>query len=258
MASSLILNFASHVTQRKHGTEPKCALQGGKKRDRDMEGGEDSNPEEGARSSAQEPVSSSSVNPVLAGILYRSASTENTAALPRSLAPEQSQKALARVAVGKGIRHGFIPQLQPATSSINRTATTSSPQVVVPSPVQASLNALTNNFKNSLQGLQSSEQQQVTIESDCNQLPTDNISDQVVGSYQSGSSSTLTAQNIGYIPGSLRRDDSLVDLAMIPIVENGMEGADAACSTGFSFVDFPFDSSYFSNEDPLAGLPPEG
>jgi hypothetical protein len=237
--------------QRKHGNEPK-AVAGGKKRDRDEEGGEQSSSDVGVRSgNLQESASSTAVNPVLAGILYRSASTDNAAALSRSRAPEQSQKDLARVAVGKGIRHGFIPQQQQAAPSMNRTGVASSPQVIVPSPVQASLNALTNNFKNSLQGLQSSEQ---ATNDSANQLTSENVSNQA-NLYQHNSSATLTGPSLGYIPGSLRRDDSLVDLAMIPIADDGMEAADAGGTTGFSFVDFPFDASYFSNDDPLADPP---
>jgi hypothetical protein len=86
-------------------------------------------------------------------------------------------------------------------------------------------------------------------------MPGNTISNQV-DSYVGGQGS-LAAPNLGYIPGSLRRDDSLVDLAMIPIAEEGVETDEADHSTGFAFVDFPFDSSYFLNDD-LTDPSPQG
>ena len=61
---------------------------------------------------------------------------------------------------------------------------------------------------------------------------------------------TAPTGRVAYVPGSLHRDDSLVDLAMIPLVGDGtVNESNAATSSGFSFVDFPFDSNIFSNED---------
>lgn len=240
-----------HAFQRKQGNEPK-PTPGGKKRDRDDEKGGRSSSDDGGNSN-QEAPSSTSVNPVLAGILYRSASSDNTATQSNSShAPQQSQKALARVAVGRGIRHGFIPQQQHTGSSTSLNVAKSAPKVVAPSPVQASLNALTNNFKNSLQGLQSSEH---NVSGSGDHSVSGSISSQR-DLYQ-GANGAVLAPNIEYIPGSLRRDDSLVDLAMIPIAEEGFETAEGAGSIGFSFVDFPFDSSYFLNDD-LGDAPAEG
>ena len=231
------LNFAF---QRKQGNEPK-PTPGGKKRDRDDDKGENSNADDGVNSTQKS--SSTSVNPILAGILYRSASSDNTASLSNS-SPKQSQKALARVAVGRGIRHGFVPQQQQSVPTICRTGVASAPQVVAPSPVQASLNALTHNFRNSLQGLQSSEE---VASGSGDQSVSGSINSQN-GLYLRGQPN-LSEPNIGFIPGSLRRDDSLVDLAMIPIAEDGLDAAEGVSSNGFSFVDFPFDSSFFSNEE---------
>ena len=166
------------------------------------------------------------VNPVLAGILHRT--SDNTPGTTRTTSStmQQSQKAIARVAVGKGVRHGYVPQR--AKSTQNYHAST---------PVQASLNALTQNFNQSMhETTESATDVQGNYE------------------YQLPEPTPVTAAPAGrvtYVPGSLHRDDSLVDLAMIPLVGDGTTAdSNAATSSGFSFVDFPFDSNIFSNEDP--------
>jgi hypothetical protein len=147
----------------------------------------------------------------------------------------QSQKALARVAVGKGVRHGFVPNRNIAPASVVQT-TSQPPTIVVPSPVQESLNALTNNYRNSINELQKA----------------------VPGGFLGDLHNAATSHNTGdegstnclaYVPGSLRRDDSLVDLAMIPLAEDGTETNAAVDSTGFSFVDFPFDPDFLNSDD---------
>ncbi len=172
---------------------------------------------------------------MLVGILHRSSdgthggSTHNT-----NSTMQQSQKALARVAVGKGVRHGYVPQKTKSAQKYH--ASTSR---VGPSPVQASLNALTQNFNQSMHE---------TTES------IDLVGNyQDVSDYQLPDPTPVTAAPSGrvtYVPGSLHRDDSLVDLAMIPLVGDGTAAdSNAAASSGFSFVDFPFDSSIFSSDD---------
>ena len=42
-----------------------------------------------------------------------------------------------------------------------------------------------------------------------------------------------------YVPGSMRRDDSLVDLAMIPMIDGGTQ-ENMFASNGLTFVDFPW------------------
>ena len=191
---------------------------------------------------------------MLAGILYRSSSdnaltTNNTT--KNTL--QQSQKAIARVAVGKGVRHGFVPQQSKnrlknseSSSSVPATQQISTTRPVAPSPVQASLNALAQNFNQSMHE---------TIDSadDMEGKPAAVPSHQDMNEYALPTSvvSTNTAGRVAYVPGSLHRDDSLVDLAMIPLIGDGnLTENNAAASTGFSFVDFPFDSDIFSNEDP--------
>jgi hypothetical protein len=164
------------------------------------------------------------VNPVLAGILYRSSGDQQTSmnssdkkisASNPSMHPQRSQQALARVAVGKGIKHSYIlPNAKPASQA---TITIPNPLAVHPTPVQASLSALTNNFRNSLQELEgyTEENNQVTAVS--------------------------TTYAGGYIPGSLRRDDSLVDLAMIPMLDYSEPvSTDEQAAQGLTFVDFPW------------------
>lgn len=170
---------------------------------------------------------------------------------------QQSQKAIARVAVGKGVRHGFVPHqlhqnniLKNTNSSSNVLAAAAavaasssnnaqvSTRPVAPTPVQASLNALTQNFNESLQGA------------------TDSTNE--IEGKPAAANSALAIPNheveVGYVPGSLHRDDSLVDLAMIPGIigdEEITNEDNITSSTGFSFVDFPFDADFFSNDDPI-------
>lgn len=233
------------LIKRKQGNEPKSKT-GGKKRDRSGKEGK-------ARDSAGTKTARDTVNPVLAGILYRS-SGDNTSE-PSSNANnsrlQQSQKAIARVAVGKGVRHGFIPKTknrQNSTDSSTQGIGTQhiSTSHVTPSPVQASLNALTQNFNQSMHE---------TIESngEADPNPAAVASNQDDNQYQLPAPtpvSTGSAGRVAYVPGSLHRDDSLVDLAMIPPLGDGSatENNSAALSS-FSFVDFPFDSNIFLNDD---------
>jgi hypothetical protein len=147
----------------------------------------------------------------------------------------QSQKALARVAVGKGVRHGFVPNRNNAAASVIQS-TSQPPTVVVPSPVQASLNALTNNYRNSLNELQ-------------NAVPGGFSGDTQAVTTSCNGGDEGSSNYLAYVPGSLRRDDSLVDLAMIPLAEDGTETNAVVESSGFSFVDFPFDPNFLTNDE---------
>ena len=229
--------------QRKIGNEPRA--RGGKKRERDEQG----RVLAGQKSGSQEAYS--------VGTTAASSSTPHSAAYAVSAnntnhVVDQSQKALARVAVGRGVRHGFVPQQNRIAASSNINANVSkSPSLVAPSPVQASLNALTSNYRNSLNELQSATDQDVTNYSSSN---TQNagltaVSGQQYAPNHGNSASTSSSTNLGFIPGSLRRDDSLVDLAMIPLADDGEGLSSAAASTGFSFVDFPFDPNFLSGDD---------
>jgi hypothetical protein len=253
------------LSQRKQGNEP-TAKKGGKKRDRSGKQGKPATARNIGRCSNTVGATNDAVNPVLAGILYRSSSdiaittsnnnnnNVNTNSINNTL--QQSQKAIARVAVGKGVRHGFVPQqlhqnniLKNTNSSSNVLAAAAavaasnsnnaqvSTRPVAPTPVQASLNALTQNFNESLQGA------------------TDSTNEIEVKPAAATTAPAIPNHEVevGYVPGSLHRDDSLVDLAMIPGIgdEQITNEDNITSSTGFSFVDFPFDSDFFSSDDPI-------
>jgi len=235
------------LIKRKQGNEPKNKT-GGKKRDR-------SGKETKARSSSNSKSACDPVNPVLAGILYRSSGENITVSTnsTNSSTLQQSQKAIARVAVGKGVRHGFVPQLSksrlknPATSSQISGRQQVSATRITPSPVQASLTALTQNFN---QSMHETIKSNVDMKGESHTV----ASHQDIKQNQLPAPAALPTGNQGrvsYVPGSLHRDDSLVDLAMIPIIGDGtiME-SNGDVSSGFSFVDFPFDSNIFSSDDP--------
>jgi hypothetical protein len=135
--------------------------------------------------------------------------------------PPQSQQALARVAVGKGIKHSFsLPQQNSAVKLPPLVVPNTSNSSVAES-TQASLSALQSNFQNSLQDSQSQGAESTT---------------QARDAYNNQESETSS----GFIPGTLRRDDSLVDLAMIPMLDDSDPIQDIEGSHGLTFVDFPW------------------
>jgi hypothetical protein len=216
-------------------------VNGGKKRDRD-EG-------PAIRDATQSKTSSSApVNPVLAGILHRSSDQNNTfspsgmtyanlssqksgPSLSSSMNPPQSQQALARVAVGKGIRHSFNVPQQTSAAKLAPLVVPNASNSSVAESTQASLSALQNNFQNSLQNSQSQGAESTTP--------------------ARGASNNQEAETSnGFIPGTLRRDDSLVDLAMIPMLDDSDQMQYIQGSHGLTFVDFPWqDPSSHSNSD---------
>ena len=124
---------------------------------------------------------------------------------------QRSHKELARVAVGKGIRHSFsvtttsmLPLQEHAASITERS-------------VEVGLSALTDNYKNSLRQGQAGTTSGRATEQD-------------------PSSSLSTTR--GYFPRSLSCDDSLVDLAMIPLADDA--NPPQSDPTGLTFIDFPW------------------
>mmetsp|Transcript_16758 Transcript_16758/g.40855 ORF Transcript_16758/g.40855 Transcript_16758/m.40855 type:complete len:402 (-) Transcript_16758:215-1420(-) len=159
-------------------------------------------------------------------------STASQAATGR--APQHTQQAIARVAVGKGIRHGFSLPGQPKESR-PLPATVSSTSALAPTPVQSNLSALQTNYQTSLQ-------------QDTNHSTNPTPKPVTITATASG--------GLAYVPGSLRRDDSLVDLAMIPLVDPSSMTNDEPQGTGTAgnsmpFIDFPWDPSMFQDEEPL-------
>jgi len=232
---------------------------GGKKREREDGKGD----KKGNRGRSQSDLDAgasattvaSVVNPVLAGILHKSGSGGLKGVLSSSTsdndhrssgsarAVNPSQRDIARVAVGRGIRHGLTKsqiQARPRATAVQSSSGTLAAhsglgsQVVGSSPVQEGLNALTSNFRNSMNDLQ----QAAGITH--GQVP------------QQPLSGSASSRNRGYVPGSLRRDDSLVDLAMIPLLDESGHDSDAnptaeGNNSGFDFVDFPFDTDFFND-----------
>lgn len=173
-----------------------------------------------------------SVDRTLSRILYRSGDSANTID-SRGIQPQHSQQALARVAVGKGIRHSFAcPRKDNSIHNPIGASDSSMMNSTAPSPVQAGLSALTSNFKNSF--LQENDAESAT--SSIFQLN------------QSGGAQPSTS-SLEHVPGSLRRDDSLVDLAMIPLLEGDPLVDPIPSSTGLTFIDFPWDPSYLETTD---------
>lgn len=131
-----------------------------------------------------------------------------------------SQQALARAAVGKGVRHGFsVPS--PATEALPSAAMIFPDLPPLPVPdIQDTLSELKNNYQNSLQDAV------ITSEETTDQ---ENESDPSFNMYH-----------------FLRRDSSLVDLAMLvsnvePETMVSMEPTpvNELRNSTLSFVDFP-------------------
>lgn len=188
---------------------------------------------------------STGVNPVLAGILQRShsmpvsstsaatssavSSTERTA----STEPGDSYKAVAKSAVGRGIRHRFMSQ-----GSFSASSVASAPQPGTSKSVDQShkdtnednLSQLATNYRNSLNSFQAQEntEQDLTYDEDPNVL-----SEEFNYDADPTPLSQLRADSSASLFG---HDPSLLELAMIPEVEEG-DGNDS--SNVFNFVDFP-------------------
>jgi hypothetical protein len=134
--------------------------------------------------------------------------------------------------VGKGIRHSFaLPQKDSSIRNPNGASDSSAMNSTAATHVQAGLSALTSNFKNSFHQENDAE-------------PATNPTYQPNQSGAQPSTSSLE-----YVPGSLRRDDSLVDLAMIPLVEGDPLVDSISSSTGLTFIDFPWDPGYLAETD---------
>jgi hypothetical protein len=203
--------------------------------------------------------SETNINPVLAGILYRSKSPAETAnatatAAAAAMKPPASHlpnttgvhQALARTAVGRGIRHSYSlgagshpgshPGSQPARPmQVQSMQTASAPQPsanVASHPgappfdfpelpnANDSLSQLTSNYRNSLNDMSA----QASLDDETMPTPLDQMRD--------GNAS-------GAFGGFLSRNSSLVDLAMIPNVDEVDDQQTDFQSFGMNFVDFP-------------------
>lgn len=134
--------------------------------------------------------------------------------------------------MGKGIRHSFArPQKDSSIRNPNGASDSSAMNSTAPTPVQAGLSALTSNFKNSFH--QENDAEPATTPT---YQPNQNVRQ-------------LSTSSLEYVPGSLRRDDSLVDLAMIPLAEGDALVDQMSSSEGLTFIDFPWDPSYLEKTD---------
>jgi len=143
-----------------------------------------------------------SVNPVLAGILQKTSKHDHA-----------SQKAIAKQAVGKGIRHGFLPAAKTPTPT----------RETLPAPVSSST---------SLSSLQETN--------------TANNLSELVSNYRNSLTNIPSATNEAQT-SVLSRSSSLLDLAMIPAVDTDSDSAPTKPAeelTGWSFVDFPHPEIY--------------
>jgi hypothetical protein len=196
---------------------------------------------------------------VLAGILYRSKSPAETANATASAAaaarkPVASQlpnatgvhQALARTAVGRGIRHSYSlgggshPGSQPARPmQVQSMHTASAPQGNANASLHPgappfdfpelpnandSLSQLTSNYQNSLNDMSTSLNETQSLDDETMPTPLDQMRD---------------GNAAGAFGGFLSRDSSLVDLAMIPNVDDTDDQQTDFRSFGMNFVDFP-------------------
>lgn len=169
---------------------------------------------ERAKKAAAKAAPSAQVNPVLAGILQRNkasfAPLVTSHKPPSSIpAPSGSHQALAQAAVGRGVRHGYSAANVSSAKRPESTTSSTAAASNVNFETNDSLSQLAYNYRNSLNDLSE------------NKL----LDDSNVDSSQ---------YNEGY--SFLSRNSSLVDLAMIPSVDDGNEDPQ---DFGLSFVDFP-------------------
>jgi len=155
-------------------------------------------------------------------------------------------QALARRAVGRGVRHGYAA---PLTESEGLQSMGAQHAVIaassLPGPGLDSLSQLANNYRNVLNeaAKEASSSADDKVE---NNDPTP-LSEMQGRNYESSSD----------FGGFLSRNSSLVDLAMIaPVDEDDLEmpppasSASTDPSRGFGFVDFPNPEVHPSNSDP--------
>lgn len=128
-----------------------------------------------------------------------------------------SQQAIAQAAVGRGVRHslGYDPK---AIADV-QSAAGEGERFMLPTGVEDSLSALTNNYQNSL------AEHKLYKESSPDEAPS-----------SSNPYSKQSESPNGDVPTFLSRDSSLIDLAMIPTLDETEEPPGVP---GMNFVDFP-------------------
>ena len=188
------------------------------------------------------------VNPVLANILHKSgggaSSTKGATAGTNVTVPGQEASfKVAKAAAGRGVRHSYVAPVVASAASEARqssgagdaTAALNAASFAFPepsNPAADSLSLLTSTYQNSLNDMSTAEAlAQGTDPTPLNEM-------------QPREEPTPSASFTGF----LSRDSSLVDLAMIPSVEEGLPPCtDSSKSLGLSFVDFPHPDVYPSS-----------
>jgi hypothetical protein len=166
------------------------------------------------------------VNPVLAGILQRNASNLPQAHSSAESIQSGSYHALAQSAVGRGIRHGYssssFTKISSA-SSVAEASTYDANYFLDPPSSSDSLSELASNYRSSIGN--------ALLLGVAEPTPLDEMQH-------------LAARE-DHLPklGFLSRNSSLVDLAMIPGIDDddgdGLPSTDTSKTYGMSFVDFP-------------------
>lgn len=159
----------------------------------------------------------------------------------------KSHHALAKTAVGRGVRHSYtgtvanplIPSQGKATSALNTTSFT------FPTGVEESLSQLSDNFQNTLNEFQEkSDKANVIVDNTTrfqNKIETNNVkTNESIDIWKTSSFGQLVEaeQPTG---GMLSRDSSLIELAMIPTIDYFPANNQTSflSSDGMHFVDFP-------------------
>lgn len=167
-----------------------------------------------------------------------------TTGITAKLTANSSQEDIARSAVGKGIRYSFeareramsLSAAGPATAAVDAShSMTGAPRSLstTVSYPEASLNELENNFRNSLKEARAeSTSSSAQPDSDVDPTPLSQMRHNNVSPF-----------NSGVLTGFLSRNSSLIDLAMIPDVEDTAQPARQTDAIEYdpalSFVDFP-------------------
>lgn len=159
---------------------------------------------------------SKGMNPVLVGILHRSSNRVTDESSDGNSSVPDSQQAIAQSAVGRGIRHGWSSSIKPSDIPM-------ASQLRVPDPTYSNemrdrnLSQLASSYRNSLTDMEQAND----ILIDADPTPLEDMK-----------------RRPAY--GFLSQNSSLVDLAMIPGIDEGQPpSTDESNDYGLTFIDFP-------------------
>jgi len=148
-------------------------------------------------------------------------------------------QALARRAVGRGVRHGFTsPPLQPEPTQPEATTSTLVAAARHPQANSDNLTELATNYRNVLNEGRAAAVSTSNPSNDNTSNDPTPLSQMQRSNYDSGT-----------FGGFLSRNSSLVDLAMLAPVADEEPPPSDNTGDGFGFVDFPNPEIYPSNHD---------